>query len=169
MMLNHNKRHQNTLHYCLASKRMSQDEFSILTSLTNDEIELFFSEDRRYILNVVKTIGQIAQYQKSRIEKNLKEFSLLRQALNQKLYLWSDSLKICKVPDTNSINELGLALLSQYNHRQATIWSIRLGIELPRYVIAMSQSFRLEGLILNVLDLYSQENIKDDEEVNDGE
>ncbi|ASU22430.1 hypothetical protein CCZ37_07425 [Vibrio qinghaiensis] len=145
------KRYQKILHYYLSKKRLLSHEFFVLTSLTEDEIEAWFSVSRYELREKLLLLGLVVEYQALRLHPKKKEFVLLRTRLEQKLYLWSDVLGLNHIPTASSTILSGLLLLREHNKRHALILAMRLGIDVPEVSIGVQYPYRLSNFIQRVM------------------
>lgn len=145
------KRHQKLLHYYLSKRILSQEVFSVLTSLTEEEIESWLSISKFKVREHVLRLGLMLEYQKCRLSNESKNFGALRKRLGQELYLWSDTVGFNHIPSMSSTLLSGLMLLSEYNKRQAFVWSIRLGLDIPETPIDIKYPYRLKSVIHRAL------------------
>ncbi|MCC4237899.1 hypothetical protein LL266_15495 [Vibrio anguillarum] len=141
------KRHQKLLHYYLSKRILSQEVFSVLTSLTEEEIESWLSISKFKVREYVFRLGLVLEYQKCRLSNESQNFASLRKKLGQELYLWSDTVGFNQIPSMSSTLLSGLVLLTEYNNRQAIVWSIRLGLDIPETSIDIKYPYRLTGVM----------------------
>ncbi|MDN3612040.1 hypothetical protein ACODM8_17715 [Vibrio ostreicida] len=145
------KRHQKLLHYCLTKRTLSEQSFSVLTSLTETESQQWLSSSLGQVRTAVTTLGLMAQYQRHRLNKEGAALLKIRQSLTQHLYLWSDTAGLTQIPSGVSAAQLGLIMLAQYDTRMAVIWATRLGAELPSERLSFQSKHRLRDVIRQVL------------------
>ncbi|AMF96282.1 hypothetical protein AL538_00360 [Vibrio harveyi] len=144
------RRYQILLHRCLVGNQISQEMFSVLTQLTNDEINLWFSNKVPEVRLIVYTLGMIVEYQTAKQVGNVSKMYSLRQVLGQDLSLWSDSVGFESLSYKLNSVELGLLVLKLRDHRQAVIWALRLKVSLPEESMFVRSPYRLRNLILRI-------------------
>ena len=152
-MKKYKKLHQTYLHYLLVNRRLSVDEYNVLTSLTESEVQIWFTPRRSKIIQLVQVLGRAVMYQARKHYAGDRSWLLSQQCLNQRQYLWSNTLGIELEPDgTTSMcpQKLGLALLAKQNPRHAIIWSMRLGVSVPASILAVRSPARLGVYIAQV-------------------
>jgi len=149
-MKKYNRLHQIYLHYLLVNRQLPQDEYNVLTSLTESEVQIWFTPSRLKLTKLLKMLGNVAIYQVRKHCAYDRSWLLSQQCLNQRQYLWSDMLGI-EIDSDSRISlcpqSLGLALLAEYNPRNAIIWSIRIGLPVPASVFTVRCPARL-GLFI---------------------
>ena len=145
------KRHQKLLHHCLTKRKLSQDSFLVLTSLTDEEVHLWLSSSVGQVRKIVVTLGYLVEYQLHRSTRNSKAMMDLRAHLEKRLCLWSDAAGLHSIPENTDSRQLGLLMLAQYNKRLATLWSIRLGLDIPPTPLMTSSPYRLSNVVHQVL------------------
>ena len=150
-MKTHKKRHQKLLHHCLTKRKLSQDAFLVLTSLTDEEVYLWLSSSLGQVRQIVSTLGYLVEYQLHRSTRNSRAIFELRAQLEKRLCLWSDAAGLQSIPENISSSQLGLLMLAQYNKRLATLWSIRLGLDIPATPLMTSSPYRLSNVVHQVL------------------
>ncbi|WP_114785435.1 hypothetical protein [Vibrio tetraodonis] len=151
-MKTHNKRHQKLLHHCLTKRKLSQDAFLVLTSLTDEEVCLWLSSSVGQVRKIVSTLGYLVEYQLHRSTRNnSRAIFELRAQLEKRLCLWSDAAGLQSIPENMNSSQLGLLMLAQYNKRLATLWSIRLGLDIPSTPLMTSSPYRLSNVVHQVL------------------
>lgn len=152
-MKKYKKLHQIYLHYLLVNRRLSPEQYSVLTSLTESEVQVWFTPRRSKITSLVKILGSVVIYQARKGNASDCSWLQSKQYLNQSQYLWSSTLGI-KLDSNVSKNictqKIGLALLAIHNQRHAIIWALRLGISLPESILSVESSTRLDAFILQV-------------------
>ena len=152
-MKKYKKLYQTYLHYLLVKRRLSEDEYRVLTSLTEREVKIWFTPRRSDISNAASILGNIVMYQRLKYYAIDRSWLLSKKSLEQRLYLWSNTLGIGLDSNrTRSIclEQLGLMLLAEHNPRHAIIWSMRLGVSLPDSALVVLFPARLGGLISQV-------------------
>ena len=152
-MKKYKKLHQTYLHYLLVNRRLSPDQYSVLTTLTESEVQVWFTPRRSKITALVKVLGSVVIYQARKGDASDRSWLLSKQYLNQSQYLWSSTLGIkldSNVSKNMCTQKLGVALLAIHNPRHAIIWALRLGIPLPESILAVKSSTRLDAFILQV-------------------
>lgn len=152
-MKKYKKLHQTYLHYLLVNRLLSVDEYNVLTSLTESEIQIWFTPRRAKIAQLVKVLGCAVMYQARKYNACDRSWLLSQQCLNQRQYLWSNTLGIeLKPGGTTSMcpQKMGLALLAEHNPRHAIIWSMRLGVSVPASVLAVRSPARLGVFIAQI-------------------
>lgn len=65
-MKKYNRVYQRVLHYYLSKAQLVEEEFLVLTTLTEEEIESFFLDRIKTVRKVIYLLGQIVEYQKSK-------------------------------------------------------------------------------------------------------
>ncbi|WP_252413530.1 hypothetical protein [Aeromonas veronii] len=145
------KRHRKLLHYYLGKRILSQEAFSVLTSLTEDEIESWLSISKFKVREHVFRLGLVLEYQKCRLSNEGQNFASLRKKLGQELYLWSETVGFNQIPSMSSTLLSGLVLLAKYDNRLAIVWSIRLGLDIPETSIGIKYPYRLAGVMLRAI------------------
>ncbi|MCG7491844.1 hypothetical protein MHN79_20425 [Vibrio sp. Of14-4] len=150
-MKTHKKRHQKLLHHCLTKRKLSQDAFLVLTSLTDEEVYLWLSSNLGQVRKIVSTLGYLVEYQLHRSTRNSRAILELRAQLEKRLCLWSDAASLQSIPENMNSLQLGLLMLAQYNKRLATLWSIRLGLDIPATPLMTSSPYRLSNVVHQVL------------------
>lgn len=65
-MKKYNRVYQHVLHYYLSKAQLAEEEFLVLTTLTEEEIQSFFFDRIKTVRKVVYLLGQIVEYQKVR-------------------------------------------------------------------------------------------------------
>ncbi|WP_341663620.1 hypothetical protein [Vibrio sp.] len=150
-MKTHKKRHQKLLHHCLTKRKLSQDSFLVLTSLTDEEVYLWLSSSVGQVRQIVSTLGYLVEYQLHRSTRNSRAILELRAQLEKRLCLWSDAAGLQSIPENMNSPQLGLLMLAQYNKRLATLWSIRLGLDIPSTRLMTSSPYRLSNVVHQVL------------------
>ena len=150
-MKTHKKRHQKLLHHCLTKRKLSQDSFLVLTSLTDEEVYLWLSSSVGQVRQIVSTLGYLVEYQLHRSTRNSRAILELRAQLEKRLCLWSDAAGLQSIPENMNSPQLGLLMLAQYNKRLATLWSIRLGLDIPSTPLMTSSPYRLSNVVHQVL------------------
>lgn len=141
------RRYQILLHRYLTSREMSQDMFMLLTQMTEEEINLWFTTDVRYVRYTMETLGKIVEYQKIKRIPSIAKICSLRQELGQVLSLWSDILGLESSPQAMSLVEYGLMVLKAQDHRQAAVWALRLNVVFPQESLSMRSPYRLRNLL----------------------
>ncbi|CAM3937095.1 hypothetical protein [Vibrio aquimaris] len=150
-MKTHKKRHQKLLHHCLTKRKLSQDSFLVLTSLTDEEVYLWLSSSVGQVRQIVSTLGYLVEYQLHRSTRNSRAILELRAQLEKRLCLWSNAAGLQSIPENMNSPQLGLLMLAQYNKRLATLWSIRLGLDIPSTPLMTSSPYRLSNVVHQVL------------------
>lgn len=149
-MKKYKKLHQTYLHYLLVNRRLSVDEYNVLTSLTESEIQIWFTPRRSKITKLVQILGSAVMYQVRKDYACDRSWLLSQQCLNQRQYLWSNTLEIELHPEgmtSKCPQKMGLALLAEHNPRNALIWAMRLGVSVPSSALAVRFPSRLAGFI----------------------
>ncbi|AVI67754.1 regulator [Shewanella sp. WE21] len=152
-MEKYKKLHQKYLHYLLVNRRLGVDEYSVITSLTEREIQIWFTPRRSKITKLMTLLGRAIIYQARKHYASDHSWLLNKQYLNQRQYLWADTLAIELVPESATsvcVQTLGLALLAEHNPRHAIIWAMRLGVSVPSSVLVVGSLVRLEVFIAQV-------------------
>ncbi len=152
-MKKYKKLHQTYLHYLLVNRRLSVDEYNVLTSLTESEIQIWFTPRRSKITKLVQVLGSAVIYQVRKDYACDRSWLLSHQCLNQKQYLWSNTLGIELDPEGMTSmcpQNLGLALLAEHNPRNALIWAMRLGVSVPVSALIVRFPARLAWYIAQV-------------------
>lgn len=152
-MEKYKKLHQTYLHYLLVNRRLSPNEYSVLTSLTEREIQLWFTPIRSKITQLVTVLGRVVMYQARINDVAARSWLLSQQCLNQRQYLWSNTLGIELNSDgmtSMCLQTMGLILLAEHNPRHAIIWAMRLGVSVPASVLAVRSPARLGVFIAQV-------------------
>lgn len=145
--------HQKNLHYGLAKLEINQEQFQVLTSLDDEELEHCLSFKRSKLRTMIRIMGTIVKYQESK--KNITDTSWLtyRDALTQELSLLSDifGLYDIDIPLDAEIDELGLGLLSVVNRRQAVLCSLRLKKSMPDIELKVKSPERLQFFVKHII------------------
>ena len=152
-MKKHNKLYQSYLHILLVKRRLNEYEYRVITTLTESEVKVCFTYSRMNINKIVNVLGDIVMYQALKCHAIDRSWLLNQKRLEQRQYLWSNTLGIELDPSrARSIcsKQLGLMLLAQHNPRHAMMWSLRLGVSLSDSNLAVKFPARLGVLITQV-------------------
>ncbi|MDE1265079.1 hypothetical protein [Vibrio aestuarianus] len=145
--------HQKIVHYGLTKFDINQEQFQVLTSLDDEELEHYLSFKRSKLRTMIRIMGTIVKYQESK--KNITNTSWLthRDALTQELSLLSDifGLYDIDIPLDAEIDELGLGLLSVVNRRQAVLCSLRLKKCMPDIELKVKSPERLQFFVKHII------------------
>ena len=141
------RRYQVLMHRCLACEQISQEMFLLLTSLTEEEVSLWFVNKVREVKLFVDTLGMIIEYQAAKQLGCIANMCSLRQKLGIELSLWSDVLALEVIPRNLSSTELGLLVLKLQEPRQAALWALRLDVTIPELSLSVSSSCRVRDLL----------------------
>ncbi|RTZ16645.1 hypothetical protein EJ063_07575 [Vibrio aquaticus] len=150
-----NKKYQLFLHQSLTKKKLSQEEYTSLTKLNEDEVLFIFSLNKREMLLMLRKIGFIFLVSEALLsEKRSNYIRQSRNILNNKEILWSKTVIISNVSDdmVNNIDvvELGIEVLSIYSEKIAVAISCRLGYTTPSRSLSVDNKPRLTYLIMMI-------------------
>ncbi|EOG7723927.1 hypothetical protein ACLIN9_004352, partial [Vibrio parahaemolyticus] len=130
-MKKYNRVYQRVLHYYLSKAQLAEEEFLVLTTLTEEEIESFFWDRIKTVRKVIYLLGQIVEYQKSKRDIDYLSWVEMQALIPRELCLISDSIGLHTQIDVTDKNSLGLGLLSSIDRRKAIVWGLRLKYSAP--------------------------------------
>ena len=148
-MKTHKKRHQKLLHHCLTKRKLSQDAFLVLTSLTDEEVYLWLSSSLGQVRQIVSTLGYLVEYQLHRSTRNSRAIFELRAQLEKRLCLWSDAAGLQSIPENISSSQLGLLMLGNTTKDLPLVYS--LGFRYTCHAIDDISPYRLSNVVHQVL------------------
>ncbi|EGR4255104.1 hypothetical protein DDN41_17775 [Vibrio cholerae] len=146
-MKKYNRVYQHVLHYYLSKAQLAEEEFLVLTTLTEEEIQSFFFDRIKTVRKVVYLLGQIVEYQKSKRDINYLSSIGMQALIPRELCLISDSIGLHTKIDVTDKNSLGLGLLSSIDRRKAIVWGLRLKHSAPEQKLTVDSGARLRYLI----------------------
>ncbi|EGQ7830763.1 hypothetical protein [Vibrio parahaemolyticus] len=146
-MKKYNRVYQRVLHYYLSKAQLAEEEFLVLTTLTEDEIESFFWDRIKTVRKVIYLLGQIVEYQKSKRDIEYLSWIGTQALIPRELCLISDSIGLHTKIDVTDKNSLGLGLLSSIDRRKAIVWGLRLKHSAPEQMLTVDSGARLRYLI----------------------
>ncbi|RFD44488.1 hypothetical protein H330_013795, partial [Vibrio parahaemolyticus 3631] len=131
-MKKYNRVYQRVLHYYLSKAQLAEEEFLVLTTLTEEEIESFFLDRIKTVRKVIYLLGQIVEYQKSKRDIDYLSRVGMQALIPRELCLISDSIGLHTQIEVTDKNSLGLGLLSSIDRRKAIVWGLRLKHSAPK-------------------------------------
>ncbi|HHG3164440.1 TPA: hypothetical protein ACPVW4_004557 [Vibrio parahaemolyticus] len=146
-MKKYNRVYQRVLHYYLSKAQLAEEEFLVLTTLTEEEIESFFLDRIKTVRKVIYLLGQIVEYQKSKRDIDYLSWGGRQALIPRELCLISDSIGLHTQIDVTDKNSLGLGLLSSIDRRKAIVWGLRLKHSAPEQNLTVDSGARLRYLI----------------------
>ncbi|EGQ9306863.1 hypothetical protein F7U82_15350 [Vibrio parahaemolyticus] len=146
-MKKYNRVYQRVLHYYLSKAQLTEEEFLVLTTLTEEEVESFFWDRIKTVRKVIYLLGQIVEYQKSKRDIEYLSWISSQALIPRELYLISDSIGLHTQIDVTDKNSLGLGLLSSIDRRKAIVWGLRLKHSAPEKMLTVDSGARLRYLI----------------------
>ncbi|EMN6297067.1 hypothetical protein WB514_004574 [Vibrio parahaemolyticus] len=146
-MKKYNRVYQRVLHYYLSKAQLAEEEFLVLTTLTEEEIESFFLDRIKTVRKVIYLLGQIVEYQKSKRDIEYLSWIGTQALIPRELCLISDSIGLHTKIDVTDKNSLGLGLLSSIDRRKAIVWGLRLKHSAPEQMLTVDSGARLRYLI----------------------
>ncbi|HHL2502285.1 TPA: hypothetical protein ACQ301_004415 [Yersinia enterocolitica] len=150
--MNKAKRHYNKfLHHYLINGFLNEDTFSVLTTLTGEEIASGFSYSKARVTQAVEVMSLIAQYQRAKLNSDKSNLLSYRNKLLQSHYLWSDAAFFKKIPNGYTSLQLGLFLLMAIDRRLAIVYALRLGVDVSHGQIKVEHPECLQSIVLRLL------------------
>ncbi|CAH8232862.1 hypothetical protein [Vibrio aestuarianus] len=143
--------HQKFLHYGLTKFDINQEQFQVLTSLDDEDLEYYLSLKRSKLCTMIHMMGTIVKYQESKKNNTAPSWLIYRNVLPQELSLLSDVFGLYDIPLNAEIDELGLSLLSVVNRRQAVLCSLRLKKSMPDIELKVKSPERLRFFIKHII------------------
>lgn len=143
--------HQKFLHYGLTKFDINQEQFQVLTSLNDEELEYCLSLKISKLRTMIHMMGTIVKYQESKQNVTNPSWLIYRDALTQELSLLSDVFGLYDIPLNAEIDELGLSLFSAVDRRQAVLCSLRLKKSMPDIELKVKSPERLQFFIKHII------------------
>ncbi|EKN4037960.1 hypothetical protein NUF46_004291 [Yersinia enterocolitica] len=150
--MNKAKRYYNKfLHHHLKYGFIDEEIFSVLTTLTDEEITTGFSYSKARVTQAIEIMSLITKYQRAKLNEDNLNLLSYRNKLLQIHYLWSDAAFFKEIPNGYTSLQLGLFLLMAIDRRLAIVYALRLRVDLCNEQIKIEHPEYLQPIFISLL------------------
>lgn len=147
------RHYSKVFHYYFKSGFLNEDQFKVLSTLTEDDILVLFGERLKTIKELLIDLAHCIKYQKSKYSVD-GQWLDYKKKLPRTVLLWSNSIdldrKLFSSIDNLSDFELGLGLLFVVDHKLAIVWGLRLKTHVDQLLFESVNKSRAKGLFLQI-------------------